>query len=95
MLHFEKLIPYWPAFVSGTFTTIYLTIFCMIGGFVLAIPIALMKISKSKVLQKIGYIYTDIFRGRPPWCSCISSILAFPVSVSCWIPLPPPLSPRP
>lgn len=45
--------------------TLWLTFASLIGASILAIPLALMKISKSKIPRAIGYIYTDIFRGLP------------------------------
>ena len=65
LLNMEKIIPYAGRFVSGIGITVYMTVFCVILGFLLAIPIALMKISKSKILRGIGYLYTDIFRSIP------------------------------
>lgn len=65
LINMEKIVPYTERFISGIGITIYMTVFCVILGFLLAIPIALMKISKSKILRAIGYFYTDIFRSIP------------------------------
>lgn len=63
--HFEKVFAYSGLFAKGVGTTLYITVISVIIGLLLAILLALMKISKSKILRGIGYIYTDIFRGLP------------------------------
>ncbi len=65
LANLAKCLPYANRFISGIGITIYMTVFCVVLGFLLAIPIALMKISKNKVLRAIGFLYTDIFRSIP------------------------------
>jgi len=45
--------------------TVKVTLLALFFGFVLAVPLAFMKLSKSKVLRFITSFYTSIFRGVP------------------------------
>jgi His/Glu/Gln/Arg/opine family amino acid ABC transporter permease subunit len=65
-------------FLSGIGVTLYLTIVCVSGGFLIAIPLALMKISKIKLFKSIGYVYTDIFRSVPALVILYISYFALP-----------------
>lgn len=46
-------------------TTILLSIMSFVGGFILAVFIALLSISKVKVIKAISQIYVQIIRGTP------------------------------
>lgn len=50
---------------SGAGTTLELTGFAVILGVVLGLLIALLKLSKSKILRAIGSVYVEILRGTP------------------------------
>ena len=65
-------------YLHGIGITLYMTVLCVTGGFLLSIPLALMKISKIKVLRAIGYIYTDIFRSVPALVILYISYFAIP-----------------
>lgn len=65
-------------YLYGVGITLYMTVICVAGGFILAIPLALMKISKVKFLKVIGYIYTDIFRSIPALVILYISYFAIP-----------------
>lgn len=56
---------YFPAYINGTITTIELSIVGVLLGFTLGVLLALMKISKSKILNIIASIYIEIVRGTP------------------------------
>lgn len=45
--------------------TVKVTLLALFFGFVLAVPLAFMKLSKSKVLRFITSFYTSVFRGVP------------------------------
>ncbi len=76
--NFVTIASYTDRFVSGIGITLYMTFLCVIGGFILAIPLALIKISKFKVLRFIGYVYTDIFRSVPALVILYLSYFALP-----------------
>lgn len=54
-----------PQLIDGTFMTFKLVMFTMVAGLILAIPLALLRNSKSRLLSwpAFGYIY--FFRGTP------------------------------
>ena len=56
---------YFPAYINGAITTIELSIVGVLLGFTLGVLLALMKISKSKILNIIASIYIEIVRGTP------------------------------
>ena len=56
---------YFPAYIIGAITTIELSIVGVLLGFTLGVLLALMKISKSKILNIIASIYIEIVRGTP------------------------------
>lgn len=76
--NFITIAAYSDRFIAGIGITLYMTILCVIGGFILAIPLALVKISKFKILRAIGYIYTDIFRSVPALVILYLSYFALP-----------------
>ena len=51
--------------VNGVFTTLEYTIFALILGFLLGLPIAVMRMSKSKILVILSKIYISVIRGTP------------------------------
>ncbi|MBR6444459.1 MAG: amino acid ABC transporter permease [Firmicutes bacterium] len=50
---------------TGVGTTLEITAFAVIMGLVLGLVIALMKMSKLRVLRGIGSVYVEILRGTP------------------------------
>lgn len=56
---------YFTAYINGAITTIELSIVGVLLGFTLGVLLALMKISKSKILNIIASIYIEIVRGTP------------------------------
>ena len=61
-----SIIPKYPGYLlTATGVTIKVTLLALVFGFLLAVPLAFMKISHHKVLQFITSFYTSIFRGVP------------------------------
>ena len=55
----------WQWFVSGLGYTLLITLFSVLLGLVIGILMALMRLSKSKILRAVSGIYIDIIRGTP------------------------------
>ena len=53
----------WQWFVSGLGYTLLISLFSVLLGLVIGILIALMRLSKSKILRAVSGIYIDIVRG--------------------------------
>lgn len=54
-----------PRLLEGMLITLKLSIFSMIGGFILGIILCLMKISHNRFLSLISQVYITLFRGTP------------------------------
>jgi His/Glu/Gln/Arg/opine family amino acid ABC transporter permease subunit len=65
-------------YLQGVGMTLYMTVICVVGGFLLAIPLAFMKISRIKILRGFGYVYTDVFRSVPALVILYISYFAIP-----------------
>ena len=55
----------WQWFVSGLGYTLLISLFSVLLGLVIGILMALMRLSKSKILRSVSGIYIDIIRGTP------------------------------
>ena len=55
----------WQWFVSGLGYTLLIPLFSVLLGLVIGILMALMRLSKSKILRAVSGIYIDIIRGTP------------------------------
>ena len=61
----QKIVSWIPALLEGTRLTVFLTILSVSAGLVIAVFLALGKISKNKILNKICSFYIFFFRGTP------------------------------
>ena len=55
----------WQWFVSGLGYTLLISLFSVLLGLVIGILMALMRLSRSKILRAVSGIYIDIIRGTP------------------------------
>ncbi len=55
----------WQWFVSGLGYTLLISLFSVLLGLAIGILMALMRLSKSKILRAVSGIYIDIIRGTP------------------------------
>ena len=55
----------WQWFVGGLGYTLLISLFSVLLGLVIGILMALMRLSKSKILRAVSGIYIDIIRGTP------------------------------
>ena len=55
----------WQWFVSGLGYTLLISLFSVLLGLVIGILMAVMRLSKSKILRAVSGIYIDIIRGTP------------------------------
>ena len=64
-MKFDFLNTYWPFYVEGLKITIIFSIFAVIFGIVLGVALALMKLSKLRVLRAVAVSYINFVRGTP------------------------------
>lgn len=62
---FEKALKYWNMFEEGLVCTLSLSLLTVIFGFVLAMLLALMRMSKIYPLKAFASIYVEVFRATP------------------------------
>lgn len=62
---YEVFMRTYPGFLEATLITLQITAVALVLGTVLGLIFALMKISRSKVLQTIANFYITIIRGTP------------------------------
>ncbi|RDY32980.1 amino acid ABC transporter permease [Lachnotalea glycerini] len=65
MNEIEKMIGWLPALFDGLKITLSLSVISVISGLILSLFLALGKISKNKILQKLSGAYIFFFRGTP------------------------------
>jgi arginine/ornithine transport system permease protein len=54
-----------PRLMSGTWVTIQITVLSVVIGLCLAVPVALMRVAKSRMLSVPSYVFCFYFRGTP------------------------------
>lgn len=64
-VYLDIVSEYWPDFVSGTWLTIQLVVICALLGFLLAVPVALARLSPNPVVAWLASAYSLFFRGTP------------------------------
>ena len=62
---FQKTLKYWTMFEEGLVCTVMLSLFTVLFGFILAMIIALMRMSKYHVLKGVSSVYVEVFRATP------------------------------
>lgn len=62
---FEVLFEYWPIFLKGLGGTLEYAFIAVFFGSIIGALIAVMHLSKKKVLSAIAGIYVNILRGTP------------------------------
>ena len=64
-MDFELMITSIPKLLNATLITLKLLSFSIIFGIFIGLIFAIMRISKSKILSKVSYYYSYVFRGTP------------------------------
>lgn len=61
----EIITQYWPEYLSGTWLTIQLVVISAVFGVILAVPVALARLSQNRIVNGIATGYSLFFRGTP------------------------------
>lgn len=77
----------WHWFVSGLSYTLLISLFSVLLGLVIGVVMALMRLSKSKILKAAAGIYIDVIRGTPTMVQLliINFIIFASTSIPAWI----------
>ena len=65
LLDFSVVAEYWPVFLQGLGITVSLTITVILIAGVLAIPVALARLSKSRWLRWPADLFVEVIRATP------------------------------
>jgi His/Glu/Gln/Arg/opine family amino acid ABC transporter permease subunit len=63
--HFEVFETYWPWIAKGLGMTLYISIIAMFFALLIGLIVALIRLSKIKLVALIGRAYIEFFRGIP------------------------------
>jgi polar amino acid transport system permease protein len=83
---FDVVLEYLPYLLEGVKMTILVTAAAMVLGIIGGLIIALLRLSKSRVLKLIGRWFVDFFRSTPPLVQLIWIFYALPILVGVHIP---------
>jgi His/Glu/Gln/Arg/opine family amino acid ABC transporter permease subunit len=61
----DILAEYWPKYLSGAWLTIQLVVISAILGLILAVPVALARLSENPAIRGTATAYSLFFRGTP------------------------------
>lgn len=61
----KLLVKYYPVYLSGLWGTLWISAVTVLFGALLGMLVALMRMSKSKILNLISDVYVEVLRGTP------------------------------
>jgi len=65
LINLDLMARYGPRFLDGVLVTLQLVAISFILGGLIAVPVALARLSKSRLLRALAYCYVYFFRGTP------------------------------
>lgn len=71
-----------PALLKGTVFTLELTVVSVMGGMVLGLFLALGRLSKNRIIDRLSWLYIWLFRGTPLLMQIIFIFYALPMIYS-------------
>ncbi len=77
----DVFLEYWPIFLKGTIGTLKYAFIAVSLGSVLGALIALINLSKSKILNTIGQVYINVLRGTPLLVQMYIAYFFIPIAV--------------
>jgi polar amino acid transport system permease protein len=78
---FIELAQYYPFLLKGVYWTLLISAVAIVGGSVVGMSVALLRVSGSATLRSIGVIYVDFFRTTPLLVQLVWFYYAFPVLI--------------
>ena len=61
----KLLAKYYPVYLSGLWGTLWISAVTVLLGLVLGMLVALMRMSRSKLLNAVSGVYIEVLRGTP------------------------------
>jgi len=74
-----ELIPFLPRLIKGAGTTIELTVVAVVFGLILGLLLALGRLSRNVIINKVCWVYIWFFRGTPLLMQLFFIYYAFPM----------------
>lgn len=83
---FQKILPYMSLFWQGMLCTLSLSAFTVVFGFLLALLLSVMRMSRVKILKAIATAYVEVIRATPMMVQLflVYYVLMAPVSLPTW-----------
>ncbi|MCR5230694.1 MAG: amino acid ABC transporter permease [Solobacterium sp.] len=75
------LLDYWPIFLKGLVGTLKYAFIAVFFGSLLGTLIALLNLSKNKILSAVGMIYVNVLRGTPLLVQMYIAYFFIPIAV--------------
>lgn len=79
MSSFAQVLQYWPFLLSGVALTIQVSLVAMLGGIIIGMVIALIRIAHVPVADWAASLYVDFFRATPVLAQLIWIYYALPI----------------
>lgn len=64
-MNFSFLPKYWPYFLLGARNTLLIAVFTVLFGVIIGVAVALLRLSKNKILRFLASAYIEFIRGTP------------------------------
>ena len=77
----DVFLQYWPIFLKGTVGTLKYAFIAVSLGSILGALIALINLSKNKILNTIGMIYVNVLRGTPLLVQMYIAYFFIPIAI--------------
>lgn len=77
----DVLFEYWPIFLQGAIGTLKYALIAVSLGSVLGALIALMQLSKNKIVQTIALVYVNVLRGTPLLVQMYLAYFFLPIAI--------------
>ncbi len=77
----DVFLQYWPIFLKGTVGTLKYAFIAVSLGSILGALIALINLSKNKILNAIGMIYVNVLRGTPLLVQMYIAYFFIPIAI--------------
>lgn len=83
--NFIELSQYYPFLLKGVYWTLLISALAIVGGSLLGMVIALMRVSPYRPLRWFAVVYVDFFRTTPLIVQLIWFYYAFPILIGVWL----------
>ena len=80
MFQFESVLPYIPFLLVGVPLTIGITLGAFLAGVVASLPMAVVRLAHTPVIDQLTFAWIEFFRTTPPLVHVIWAYYVFPIA---------------